>query len=588
MKQSTWWKWTLFVVLAIASLTMPFMPSTTLPFDTYTGGGGKYFIKASSLGFPLPADLKPGDVIRDDQMDIASRAYLNAGVNDPPGTQIPLVVERDGRLLHVPVQLDRVPNTLKFLLFQGAFIVLTWLEVALGLLILWRGRHRAAQGIAIWCLTDAVSTIVRSIPMPPPAGDYIGYAVTDLLATPLQLYGLFLVADGLTSEISGAWRRWVVRGFFLSLIAYVAIVWINRIPYAGAGYTSNQQGEFYGIFALHIVCFAIPIAMLLLAYRSVSMATRLRIRWVFLSLLMLVLSYFTFAGGFFGINIPPLLYAWLQTLFTGAALCGFTYAVLRHQLVPVRWVVNRALVYAIVTSLVVSLFALVLNFMQHSALGTGTNRIVALFIALLLGMGLNAVKRQLDHYLNRLFFRHERRERVAFNKLIHVAGTISDRGVLLDRITEALFSQSQARGLSLYLAEGKSQRMVRVREHGDSGAPARIDAHDPGLLQLNAGDKWIDLQSVNSEIGAEGHVFPMRVGQQLIGLVVCGPRLAGQRIADELKLLASVTLKIAALLYTLETNTQRAFVLYVANGGSKIPRYLCTRAKALIGNRATI
>lgn len=586
MKQGARWKWILSVMLAIAGSSLPFMPSTTLPFDTYSGGGGKIVIKASSLGFPLPAGLKPGDVIRDDQMDIASRAYLNAGVNDPPETQIPLVVERDGRLLHVPVQLDRVPNTLKFLLFQGAFIALTWLELALGLLILWRGRHRAAQGIAIWCLTDAVSTIVRSIPMPAPVGDYIGYAVTDLLATPLQLYGLFLVADGLTSETSSTWRRWEVRGFFLSLIAYVGIVWINRIPYAVAGHTWNQQAEFYGIFALHIVCFAIPIAMLFLAYRSVSIATRLRIRWVFLSLLMLVLSYFTFAVGFFGINMPLLLYTWLQALLTGAALCGFTYAVLRHQLVPVRWVVNRALVYAIVTSLVVSLFALVLSFMQHSALSTGTNRVVALLIALLLGMGLNAVKRQLDHTLNRLFFRHERHARSAFNILIRVAADITDRDVLLDRAADELFNQSRARGLSLYLAEGKGHQMIRVRERGDSATPARIDVHDPGLLQLKAAEKWIDLQSVKSALGPEGHVFPMRVGQQLIGLVVCGPRQAGQRISEELKLLAGVTLRIAALIYTLETSAQRDLLVRLATGKLPANKAVRTRAQALVGAHA--
>jgi hypothetical protein len=584
MKQSSWWLWILSVVLVIACVAMPFMPSTTLPFDTYSGGGGKIVIKASSLDFPLPADLKPGDVIRDDQMDIASRAYLNAGDNDPPGTQIRLVVERDGQLLHVPVQVVRIPHTLQFLLLQGAFIALTWLEVALGLLILWRGRHRAALGIAIWCLTDAVSTIARSIPTPAPAGDYIGFAVYFLFATPLQLYGLFLVADGLTSEIAAAWRRWIMRAFFLALMAYVAVVWIDRIPYVATGYERIQ--EFYGIFALHIVCFAIPIAVLLLAYRSVSMATRLRIRWVFLSLLMLVSSYSILAGIFFGIKMPPLLYAWLQSLFTGAALCGFTYAVLRHQLVPVRWVVNRALAYAIVTSLVVSLFALVLSFMQHTALGAGNNRVVALLIALLLGMGLNAVKRRLDFYLNRLFFRHERRARSAFNKFIRMAADITDRKVLLDRAADELFNQSRARGLSFYLAEGKNQRMVRVCERGDMGSPPRIDAHDPGLLQLKAGDKWINLQTVKSALGTEGHVFPMRVGQQLIGLVVCGPRMAGQRISEELKLLASVTLRIAALIYTLETSAQRDLLLCLANGEIQANKEVQSRAKALVGIRA--
>jgi hypothetical protein len=42
--------------------------------------------------------------------------------------------------------------------------------------------------------------------------------------------------------------------------------------------------------------------------------------------------------------------------------------------------------------------------------------------------------------------------------------------------------------------------------------------------------------------------------------------LAGQRISEELKLLASVTLRIAALLYTLETGAQRDLLLHLANG----------------------
>ncbi|MGA9854099.1 MAG: hypothetical protein WBR29_02330, partial [Gammaproteobacteria bacterium] len=216
----------------------------------------------------------------------------------------------------------------------------------------------------------------------------------------------------------------------------------------------------------------------------------------------------------------------------------------------------------------------------------GTNRVVALFIALLLGMGLHAVKRQLDHTLNRLFFRHERRARSAFNKFMRMAADVTDREVLLDRAADELFSQSRARGLSLYLAEDKNHRMVRVCERGDMGSPARLDAHDPGLLQLKAGEKWIDLRSVKSTLGTEGHVFPMRVGQQLIGLVVCGPRKAGQRIADELKLLASATLRIAALLYTLETNAQRDLLLRLATGKIPTNKDVRSRAQALVGARA--
>ncbi len=586
MKYASWWLWTLSAVLVIACLAVPFMPITALPFDTHLVAGGNDAIKPSSLGIPLPANLKSGDVIRYDQMDVTSRISLTTN-DDPPGTPIRLIVERAGQLLHVTAQVTQPRSTFKNLLLVWALIALIWLEVALGLLILWRGRHKAAVGIAIWCLTDAITKLVSSIPMPSPVGDYVEFVAFIFLQTPLQLYGLFLVAAGLTAEMSRNWRRWMVRTFFSLLVLYVFAVLVTQFFITAIGNDLLGERMFNGVAILHIACFALPIAMLLLAYHSVSIATRLRIRWIFLSLLMLVLSYLVFMIPKFSINLPLLISVWLQIIFTGAALCGFTYAVLRHQLVPVRWVVNRTLVYAIVTSLVVSLFALVLSFMQHSALGTGTNRIVALVIALLLGMGLNAVKRQLDHYLNQLFFRHERRERSAFNKLIHVAGDITDREVLLDRAADELFSQSRARGLSLYLAEGEGHDMKRVRERGDLGTPDRIDAHDPGLLQLKAGDKWIDLQSVKSKLGSEGHVFPMRVGQQLIGLVVCGPRLAGQRISDELKLLASVTLRIAALLYTLETNAQHDLLIRVAKGGSRIPKGIRTRAQVLVGTRAT-
>lgn len=422
--------------------------------------------------------------------------------------------------------------------------------------------------------------------MPPPLGAYIPLVVYFLLQTPLQLYGLFLVADGLTSEASGKWRHWMVRAFFFSLVLYVAADLFYWIPYGVSGSSLLSGRELYGVYTLHIVCFALPIGMLLLAYHSASMAIRLRIRWIFLSLLMLAASYLVLLMGSLDVDLPLLLFGWLRIILIGAALCGFTYAVLRHQLVPVRLVVNRALVYAIVTSLVVSLFALVLNFMDHSALGTGTNRILALLIALLLGMGLNAIKHQLDHYLNRLFFRHQRRARTALNNLIRMAGGISDRDVLLDKTADELFSQSRACGLCIYLHEGKDGEMVRVRQRGNLDSPPWINAHDTALLQLRAGDKWVDMHTIHSSLGSEGHGFPMRVGHQLVGLLLCGPRTAGQRISDELKLLANVTLKVAALLYTLDMSAQRELLLRVANGGIHTLEDIQSRAQALVGTRA--
>ena len=61
----------------------------------------------------------------------------------------------------------------------------------------------------------------------------------------------------------------------------------------------------------------------------------------------------------------------------------------------------------------------------------------------------------------------------------------------------------------------------RVRAHGDLSTLDRINAQEPGLLQLKAGVKWIDLWSLKSTLGTEGHEFPMGIGHELIGLVVC-------------------------------------------------------------------
>lgn len=573
MNMRFWCSLVLSLLVVAGCIYVSWVPQSVLPFDARPGSSlGQAVITPSSLGLTMPPGLQAGDVIDISSMDLRDRVmFTSAGGNPPAGETITLPVLRGSQAIRVPVVLQLDRKTGENLVIYLASIALTWLFAALGLLLLWRGQRQAAWAVCIWCLLNVLLNVGTSVYLPQPTTGFIASACNYLLNIG-TLIVLYLLADDLTRAGTAPKTRQAMRSLFILVFGIYAI--FN--PYLA--YMAIFHGVINPYFRLlilvHLAAFAIPLALLAIFYRRAPAAERARIRWVWASILVYVVSYLASTNVFSFLN--GLQAGLLVMLCTAIAFLGFTYAVLRHRLVSLRLVLNRALVYGVITSLVVGVFAALSTLIEHFAVGKTEGALLQLLVPLSLGVTLNLIKKRLDGFVERLFFQRQYRAETALTRLIRECGFIESRDTLLDRSVDEILEYLRPTGVALY--ERTESGYTLVRQRGERRFPKNLSSDDPVMVSLRADTTEADLDKLTSALGHEGLAFPLGVRGGLMGALVLGQRPAEQYTQSERALLARIGQQVAAALNALHARDAESFVDAVAKG--VLPASPKTKSKA--------
>jgi K+-sensing histidine kinase KdpD len=212
-------------------------------------------------------------------------------------------------------------------------------------------------------------------------------------------------------------------------------------------------------------------------------------------------------------------------------------------------VLNHALVYAATTSFVLGLFALFESLIERTALGHGASLLLELAVPLGLGVSLSTVHRRIDNTVERFVFRRQYREEVALRGFARECAFVTQPENLLDLTVDQIRLHVGTPWVALY--EHTADGYVRVRQRGSQELPARVDADDLTLVKLRAHDSEVDLHDTPSQLGRDGHAFPLRVRGSLLGVLVVGPRPGEHYAAEERELLAHVAHEVGAALFAL-------------------------------------
>jgi hypothetical protein len=507
---------------------------------------------------------------------------MGGSSNPPVGTTIDIPVRRADGLHHIKVVFQEIPflaGTLAVQSNQVASYLLVLLSTLLGLLLLWRGNSRATFGVALWCLTGVLANIVQTLPLPAPDGMIFTW-LTSVVQNIGTLTGLYLVADELTATARTAQRRKIAHLMFSAVaLGYLAtVLYTNAAIYYGATNTGIVPNL---VVILHLWGFGMPLWMLVFNYRRSAPLDQARIRWVLFSLCGLLTAY-AFRLFIGKLPIPFVATFFIITLLQAAAFIGFAYALLKHRLVSLQLVLNRALVYGLITSLVVGVFAAMLSFLERNTVNSETNRFVALLIPLVLGMGMNALKRQVDERINRLFFRNKHKAEAELSQFARTAPYVEEPEKLLDLAAEALYRNSGSEGLAIYLTQKGKSGPKLVRKQGDLPFPAKLEADDLALLRLKAGDAEVDLRSTFSGLGQEGYAYALTVRGEVMGFVVLGPRPADAYSLEERRLFGLVVHQVAVAMHGLRLQEQQSLLHDLAEGVFKSLPKARAKAKELV------
>src|SRR5579872_1047101 len=552
-----------FVVLSLAAMvvaySLPDIRRVWQPsgdFGYYTAFPDKIVTDLDQLSPADRAGLKVGD-----EIDIASTnrdyQFLVAG---SPGTNLPgqrVVVpimrgatERYVTMVSRPETMDTaaqvliVGRELAMLLFVGvgaALVLLrpsitTWAFYAYCL-----GLNPAPRPGLLFYMLSPSSSLLGVI-----VHGFIAYA---------GWMGVALFAVLFLHEESRGWRRWACR-----LLPYALLIFWGLGTYLRlACYRFGWPEERVLTLALSLESLFILVALYAFVETYVLSrgADRQRIKWVIAGFAVALVAQ-TISNG----NLPDWVYnSWPDWVYGSLKLAmvvvplTVAYAVVRHRIIDVSFVANRALVYGVLTTLLVGVFALVdwlfIDKLKLARLGT----IAEMGVAVAGGFWFNGLHRRVDSLIDATFFRQRHK---AERQLARVAAALplaTTAGAVANCVVNEPVRAMLLASAALFRRDRDGVYAREQSEGWDASTLLRLDDSDETLLMLAQAEggplslfdhPW-RTEGVPSGPAHPVLALPIIVRRELAAIVFYGAHVHGEALdPDEIKAIASLAPGAAA------------------------------------------
>ncbi len=239
-----------------------------------------------------------------------------------------------------------------------------------------------------------------------------------------------------------------------------------------------------------------------------------------------------------------------------------TYAILKHRVIDIRFFLNRALVYGILTSIGVGLLVLLDWAVARRLESFGL--VIEVAGALALGVGIQHLHGFVDSLVDRFVFRsvHEAEQHLErVGEAMMYAHTLAALDKLL---VEESARALRLRSAALFRREGGQYRLVASVGWGGVGCDA-IDAEDPLVLDLQAQKRGVSGSPFLSGRDGVPHgeaapVFavPIRVREQTIGFALFGAHVNASDIDPNEQAILEAFTGRATIAYDHVSNLERA------------------------------
>ncbi|MDE2234983.1 MAG: hypothetical protein KGK44_05465 [Gammaproteobacteria bacterium] len=533
-----------------------------------------------SAGIPLPPGFQTGDHVDLQALDSSTRSAI--AVYDmqgplPASRTYRIVVRRGEMLTTVPVTTVPVALSQRALVSSWIFLGNNLLLSVLGLLVLWRGRNKAAGYMAAWLV---VTSLGFGFNYGLGADGTLGLWMQSLAIAAYSLgrIAFYLMIETLLGTSLKPRTRFYARsGFALILAIGIATILGGHLIFAVSGWAGLMRPAFGMLFT---AAYIVPALMLVVGYSRALQSQKPHLRWLLFSTAMLLVSIFLSNTSVMDI-VTTLA---VQSTFIGIGFCGFAYTVLRHRVVDISVVLDRSLVYGATTALVVGIVAALNSVALRATLGQHTGLLLQIVVPLALGIVLGRVRLYMDRIVERVFFRRKYLAENALRAFARQAGHMENASKLLDAAVREIQLRMNAPAVAIYSAE--TQGYKRLRQGGADKYPEELDIDDAALVALRTERTAVELPDVGSALGNDGCVFPMMVLGNLRGAVVCQNRPSTHYAMDEKTLLTQVASDVGAALRILRARDNETIVAELAEG--KIPtRVLRQRARDMHLARAS-
>jgi hypothetical protein len=439
------------------------------------------------------AGLRVGDTVLYERMGRQSILDMTDGDIKLTSRPIHLVIQRGGRIMHVDIR-PRALDINPVFIAQRAVGVATEIIVEV-LVIFVLLRAPGTTAIALWAF--AVSWLSSTVPFGYHAPLWlaiVGAYFDDTFTSFASTAGLLILT---VHALAPGDRR--VRYEIAALIAALIIA----LP--AAAFDTNvialRHAPSAWLVSLNSIAELVPdfitLGVVAIAFFRVSGVARVRLGWLAFAtaalaaqaLLQAVLQLIP-GSGFFEWTI------FVNEFLSITCIAALTFAIARGELFGIAFVVNRTVIFAVTTALLVGFFA-ALNWLVGSALkSSGLTLPVDAALAGILGLLLNFIRRRVDHFVDRVFFRKrydaQARLRRVGRGMMHLVGADLIARTYIDEACAALELTSGA----LFRASNDGGFTRAAATNWTDGTAVEIAADDPLVVHVAGSETWLSLERV--------------------------------------------------------------------------------------------
>lgn len=404
--------------------------------------------------------------------------------------------------------------------FQPLFILLLAIRLAflaVAALLAWRRpEDHAARALVLFLLCFGLLIgLNNTVPFTP----LLSVILVQMGGTVLLLVGTAAAAtfaanfpSGVAKPVPRTLARTTQAVIALCVAVTIAAPWLMRSQQT----ISNTTRLISWLFAASV---ALVVAILIVAYVQGAPSERQRRRWVFLMLGIGLVAV--------TIDIVVQIFVGYSQIFDYATLLltatipfGLAYAILRYRVIDVGFVVNRAVVFGIVSVIIVGIFVIVETLAsafieQHSRVGSIALQLV---VALVLGFSFNFIQARVERAVDRILFRQRYLDEAAIAEFTHDAHYITAVDVLLERCVATTIRHAHAIEAGVWLRDELGLYEPRRSSFVDD---PQLDENDPAVVAMRARRIVADLHALGSALPG-AFAFPMIVRGELLGALVCG------------------------------------------------------------------
>lgn len=558
MKPERWRVAALVLILAGTAfacyqMTLPMRDDFGVLFTVPRNAPGTVQVTSVAPGSPAAkAGIRPGDSLQYGDTAVQRARVIYA----TPGSRVTVIVNRSHAVTMIVRSIPADGMLWALLALRLAFL-------SVAALLAWRRPGDAASRALVaflWCygLAIAMNNVLLPNPLASLAVLQMGTGVLFLLGTAAAAAFAANFPSGRPRPVPRSLSRAAQLLAALAICALALAEWLPR----SAGGVSLLNAAFLFLFAFIGV---LLVATLTIAYVQGQPAERQRRRWVFLILGaalgalvvdILVQSIFGFRQWIDQLALIPLI----------ALPIGLAYVILRHRVLDVGFVLNRAAVYASLSIVIVGIFVVVETLLAkfveaHSHVGSMAVRLAT---ALALGFSIRFIHARVDRFVDTVFFRERHKAEAAMREFTQDAPYVTDGDVLLRRCVEMVLRYAGAANAAIWLRQDDGS----YAQTEGTFAAGSVDENDPAILAMRSRRVIVDLPAAASSLPGM-YAFPMIARGRLAGVLLCGPKRADELYApDERELLADLATAVAHTLDALRVADLERTVERLLAGGS--------------------